>query len=308
MYYQILNKTLSPTNGSLINWSPVNGKCTFSAIHLYSNIVPGIPRLDSAIRIAEEYGLKVVLPMINNWDDLGGINIYTNAFGGNHTSFYTDAESQAAYRNWVEFVVNRYKSSPAIFAWELGNEPRCSGCDTSVIYNWAAETSAFIKSLDSTHMVTLGDEGWFAPESGPVADGSYAYSGYEGVDFVKNLGIPTLDYGVFHVYADQWGYNFTWVNEWIVQHDEAGRAAGKPVVFEEYGSPYADSHIELTSPWQQTVLEETSLAYDSFWQFANAANQGDIYALQYDTTPGSDYEVLAFQHAQDMLNKPPVAV
>lgn len=42
-------------------------------------------------------------------------------------------------------------------------------------------------------MVTLGDEGWFAPADG-VGDGSYAYSGSEGVDFVKNLAIETLDY------------------------------------------------------------------------------------------------------------------
>ena len=46
-------------------------------------------------------------------------------------------------------------------------------------------------------MVTLGDEGWFATADG-IGDGSYAYSGGEssgeGVDFVKNLGIDTLDY------------------------------------------------------------------------------------------------------------------
>ena len=42
-------------------------------------------------------------------------------------------------------------------------------------------------------MVTLGDEGWFAPADG-IGDGSYAYGGAEGVDFVKNLGIETLDY------------------------------------------------------------------------------------------------------------------
>ena len=42
-------------------------------------------------------------------------------------------------------------------------------------------------------MVTLGDEGWFAPTDG-IGDGSYAYSGDEGVDFVENLRIDTLDY------------------------------------------------------------------------------------------------------------------
>jgi mannan endo-1,4-beta-mannosidase len=85
-------------------------------------------------------------------------------------------------------------------------------CPTNVITKWAAETSKYIKSLDDDHMVTLGDEGWLTPSDG-YGDGSYAYSGYDGVDFVENLKIPTLDYGVFHLYPGSWGYNYTWGNE-----------------------------------------------------------------------------------------------
>lgn len=126
--------------------------------------------------------MKLVLVLLNNFDDLGGINSYTNAYGGDHNSFYTNPQAQTAYRNYISFFVNRYKASPAVFSWELCNEPRCRGCSTSVIYEWASSTSAFIKSLDDKHMVTLGDEGWFAP---PYGDGLYAYSAFKGVDFIK---------------------------------------------------------------------------------------------------------------------------
>lgn len=67
--------------------------------------------------------------------DLGGIESYTNAFGGNATSWYTDKRSQKVYKDYIKLLVNRYKCSSAIFAWELGNEPRCNGCPTSVIYS-----------------------------------------------------------------------------------------------------------------------------------------------------------------------------
>ncbi|MCJ1432398.1 hypothetical protein MMC27_001754 [Xylographa pallens] len=289
VYFQILNETLP--GGSQINMN-----------------ANGIARLDSAVNTAEKYGIQLVLPMLNNWGDLGGIDTYTNAFGGNSTSFYTDAKSQAAYRNYIQFIVNRYKDTNAIFAWELCNEPRCHGCDTSVIYNWASETSAYIKSLDPSHMVTLGDEGWMAP---PTGDGSYAYSGAEGVDFIKNLGISTLDYGTFHMYPDQWGYNFTWGNTWIEQHDAAGKAAGKPVVLEEYGAPYANNKTAITLPWQNTIVQDTSIAYDSYWQFAtvlpSGTNDADNYAIYYNTTVGSDYQTLFIQHAKAMAAKPAVA-
>lgn len=99
----------------------------------------------------------------------------------------------------IKFLVNRYKSSSAILSWESCNGPRCHGCDSSIIYHWASITSAYIKSLDSMHMVTLGEEGWVWDGR----NGSYAYSCAEGVDFVKNLAISTLDYGIFHAYPDQ---------------------------------------------------------------------------------------------------------
>lgn len=266
----------------------------------------GIPRLDYVVSTAEAKGVKLVLPLANNWGDLGGKPAYTAAFGGNDTSWYTDARSQAAYKNYINLIVNRYKNSAAIFAWELCNEPRCSGCSTTVITNWATSISAYIKSLDPQHMVALGDEGWM---TAPVGDGSYAYSGYEGVDFVKNLAIPSLDYGTFHLYPQSWGYNYTWGNEWIQQHDAAGKAAGKPVVFEEYGSTDPTNKSIVMEPWQQTTLLDTSVAYDSFWQFATtlSINPFDNYAIYYNTTAGSDYEVLAYQHAAAMLAKTPTA-
>lgn len=261
----------------------------------------GIPRLDYAISAAERYGVKLVLPLLNNWDDLGGINSYTTAFGGNSTSFYTDQKSQTASKNYIKFIVERYKKSSAIFAWELCNEPRCRGCPPSTIYNWASDISAYIKSLDPRHMVTLGDEGWFYP---PEGDGSYAYSGYEGVDFVRNLGIETLDYSTFHLYPDQWGYNYSWGSEWILQHDAACQAAGKVCVLEEYGA--SSDMVANMQPWQETVLcNTTNIGYDSFWQFGTSGvGATDEYSVFYKT---SDYQVLAMQHAEDMLKKAPVA-
>jgi len=203
----------------------------------------------------------------------------------------------------VKFIVNRYKSSPAIFAWELCNEPRCSGCKSSIITNWASDTSAYIKSLDPDHLVALGDEGWLAP---PLGDGTYAYSGYEGVDFAANLAIKTIDYGTLHLYPDSWNYNYTWGSEWIQQHDAIGRSLGKPVVLEEYGSPIASTHIALTKPWQDTVVQDTEIAMDSIWQFAthlpSGTNDVDNFGIYYGS---SDYKVLGNDHVTAMHAKKP---
>jgi len=52
-----------------------------------------------------------------NWSDLGGINAYCNTFGCSAITFYTNAAARTAYRAYIKFVVNRYKSSSAIFSW-----------------------------------------------------------------------------------------------------------------------------------------------------------------------------------------------
>lgn len=93
--------------------------------------------------------------------------------------------------------MSRYSDSDAVLAWELANEPRCNGCNTTIIYNWATEISQYIKSLDPDHLVTLGDEGFGLP-----GDGSYPYTYGEGVDWQKNLDIETLDFATFHIYPD----------------------------------------------------------------------------------------------------------
>lgn len=240
----------------------------------------------------------------------GGIAAYTAAFGANATEWFTDATSQKVYQNYINVLVNRYKTSPAIFAWELANEPRCTGCATSVLTAWARTTSRYIKDLDPSHLVTLGDEGWFAPaDQWAIPDGddlSYAYDGSSGVDWLANLAtIPTLDYGTFHLYPDSWGYNYSWGNEWIRQHDQVGQEVGKPVVLEEYGAPFPGNHTPYYQPWQETVLH-SGVAADQVWQFGTydlsvpAANLGDVNSIYYNE---SEYQVLGFQHAADMLKK-----
>ena len=158
----------------------------------------GLQRLDYVVKSAETYGIKLIINFVNNWSDYGGMPAYNTYYGTTKTTWYTDSRVQAQYKAYISAVVSRYKTSEAIFAWELANEPRCNGCATSVITNWATTISAYIKSLDSTHLVTLGDEGFM----NGGGDGSYPYTVAEGIDFQANLKVANLDFGTFHLYPD----------------------------------------------------------------------------------------------------------
>ena len=108
-----------------------------------------------------------------------------------------------------------------------------------------------------------------------------------------------------HLYPSSWGYNYTWGSEWIEQHNAVGRAYVKPVVLEEYGGPPSpDNHTAVEEPWQRTVLDDTRLAMDQFWQFGthfgNKLSDYDEFTIWYNAT---EYTPLAREHAAAMLEK-----
>lgn len=132
-----------------------------------------------------------------------------------------------------------------------------------MITTWASTMSAYIKSLDSAHYVSLGDEGFFSRGSGQT----YPYGGSEGIDFEANLKISTLDYGTLHLYTKSWGMSYEWGNQWISDHANACKAAGKSCVLEEYGVP-EDGNTRTTNinAWHNTI-KSSGLTADMFWQF-----------------------------------------
>jgi mannan endo-1,4-beta-mannosidase len=209
----------------------------------------GLVRLDYVLSKAAESDVKLVLTLTNNWKEFGGMNQYLKWFGLKyHHEFYTDPRAKQAYKNYAAHLINRvntitkvaYKDDPAIFAWELANEPRCRNfgafdrlqdCKADTVTSWVKEMSAHIKSLDKNHMVSVGDEGFF---NRPGASGE-PYNGKDGVDHEAFLAMDSIDFGTFHLYPEGWGTGPKWGNKWIEEHVQAAQKVGKPTVLEEYG-------------------------------------------------------------------------
>ncbi|CAL3965890.1 unnamed protein product [Diplocarpon coronariae] len=222
----------------------------------------GLQRLDYVVRSAEAHGISLIINFVNNWDDFGGITAYAT---------FTESRGQ--------LVVARYESSTAVFAWELANEPRCNGCDTSVLTGWIASTSAYVKSLDSNHMVCIGDEGFGLNGD---TDTTYPYSDGEGLNFTANLAISTIDFGTYHAYPGSWGETDAWLN---LCSAAAAASVGKPVILEEYGS--ASSSKSVLGPWQAAYGD--SLSY--------GLTHDDGHAIYYGS---ADYDTYVTQHAAAM--------
>lgn len=239
----------------------------------------GLRRLDYVIKKAEENNMKLIITFTNYWEAFGGMGQYIKYYqmlqgetpDNNKLDetavceFYTNETIKQWYKDYIKTLVNhtnyytgeKLKDSEAVFAWELANEPRCTidgngstFCNDHILYHWVEEMSAYVKSVDPNHMVSVGDEGFYNmgyQEANAQKLPSAAYSGYYGVDFDKLMTIDTIDFGTPHMYVDQWGFKDGDDLEWIKRHAQSAAKANKPVVLEEFGltnKKVRDSHYQ----------------------------------------------------------------
>ncbi|MFH0837194.1 MAG: right-handed parallel beta-helix repeat-containing protein [Candidatus Aenigmatarchaeota archaeon] len=240
-------------------------------------------KMDRLIQEADNKNTKLLISLTNNWNDFGGMCEYvkwcnipdanlcdpdaiTGTLGAAvHDTFYTNNCTKQLYKNYVTHFLNRtntltgvkYKNDPAIFAWELANEPRAQSDSTGeTLKNWIAEMSAYIKSIDNNHMVASGEDGFYVNGKRP----EYGYHGKDGADFIMNSDIDTIDFNSFHA------YNF-WNNEnnlmyWIEKHAEDSRyIIAKPLVAGELDGSKSDSEMQNTL----NKLEQTKVNGDLIW-------------------------------------------
>jgi len=208
----------------------------------------GLVKLDYAVASAKERGLKLVLPFVNNWGPFGGMGQYVSWAGlDDHGAFYTDPQIRQWYKDWVTYLLNRtntitgvaYKDEPAIAIWELANEPRCDGvpqfpskdCSSETIVAWVEEMAAHVKSIDSKHVIGLGDEGFMCTEP----DGHWTYNCSTGQDSRAFAAIDDIDIVGLHVYPDHWDTDAEWSRQWILDHVAIADEVGKPIFIGEYG-------------------------------------------------------------------------
>ena len=228
--------------------------------------------------------MQAVLYVNNSWEWTGGYGQYLEWATGEKTliplvdgywpymqqmrKFQTCKEAQELYFNHLRNIVSRvnsisgrpYKDDPAIFAWQLGNEPRCFSDDPAVregFIGWMTEAARIVKEIDGNHLLSTGNEGLMGCEEDP--------------ELVRAVNeIPGIDYMTIHI----WPYNWSWVRpehlaedvdvaiektrDYLVFHKALADELGFPVVAEEFGFPRDGFQSSMTAP---TTARDRYYAY-----------------------------------------------
>jgi len=156
-------------------------------------------KMDYIIYKANQSNIRLIIPLIDNWDHFGGMDKYVewSPTASTHDHFYTDSYCRQWYKNYVNYFLNRvnsitgvaYKDDPTIIVWELANEPRCQSDSTGdTLQAWIDEMAAYIKDIDTNHLVSTGEEGWYKREGAT----DWKYNGSQGTDFIRNHQSPYI--------------------------------------------------------------------------------------------------------------------
>lgn len=112
---------------------------------------------DKVLQIANEIGIRLIVPFVDNWLWWGGPKEYAAFRGKPRDAFWTDRQLIDDFEKTVEFVLKRtntytgvpYSQEKAVLAWETGNE-------IVAPFSWTKEVARYIKSLDKNHLVLEG--------------------------------------------------------------------------------------------------------------------------------------------------------
>jgi mannan endo-1,4-beta-mannosidase len=256
----------------------------------YNDGADGLQHLDYVVAKAGQVGIKLVIPLTNNWSAFGGIDQYVAWRGGQyHDQFYSDELIRSWYKAWISHLLNHvntytglvYKNDPTIMTWELGNEPRCKGsglyppsssCSTSTLTNWADEMSTYIKHVDKHHLVSMGDEGFYCT----LGATDWTENCGEGIDEIALTRLKNIDVMSMHLYPDGWNKDVNWANTWIARHIKDAKANHKAFMLGEYGLKDQNTRNPVYKEWTDTVLKAGGNGA-LFWMLADKQDDGTYY-------------------------------
>ena len=116
-------------------------------------------------------------------------------------------------------------------------------------------TCAAFKQNAPNHLVGIGTEGFYGPESGQLSAnpglGGSTWASREGQDFLRNANTPCVDFVGVHVWPDDWnfaGVDFQkkFIKERIASVANMLPSGPKPFILEEFGKTvYPDETDEV---------------------------------------------------------------
>ncbi|KAK9802579.1 hypothetical protein WJX73_007058 [Symbiochloris irregularis] len=221
--------------------------------------------LDSVLDTAAQYGVRLIMTMSDYWLSVDSFNNYVDwaDLQDNPDAFFWDQRAMTLFKNHMNAMANRrntvngllYKDDPTILAWDLMNEVRCDcfpatleiaaatpACQPQCadnVTNWVNEMATYLHTIDPNHMVTVGEEGyWAVYDYRKQYNPGNGWAQITGQNFSAQHSPASIDFAAIHFWPDLWEINQSTtfdVDAWFTQHQQNAQQLGKPLILEEFG-------------------------------------------------------------------------
>ena len=208
-------------------WQDDRGRTFASHCEVLCDSGGYVARPDAAGQAAQELaqGDPLIIGAAGHAMVLTAMSYARKAFKAIETDFKTVFLPYAEFEKLIPEGNYFDKNDPAIFGVELMNE----GCpSTTATYNsWITTMAAYFKTVDTNHLVGIGNEGFL--------------NGTCGQNASQEWGIANVDFGTWHIYPVYHTSNDpNAVDPLITQHCDLGVTVNKPVLLKEFG--WSESH------------------------------------------------------------------
>lgn len=149
--------------------------------------------IDHMLDLANKYRIRIIFSLTaDHGDFLGGVEEYAAHRGKPRAAFFSDPQIMKDYKATLRHVLTRrnsvtgmpYFDDKSILAWQFGNEMDRTKPGDDIQAAWQAEMAAYIKSLDSNHLIAYGRR-FFPAEPDPNID--IIVNHYYGGDWLQKL-------------------------------------------------------------------------------------------------------------------------
>ena len=230
----------------------------------------GLVALDWVVTRAGEAGLKVILPLVDGTDQLGGVTQYLK-WGGYLAPVPTDRRLfiqpggiREHFKQYVRDLLARrnsvtgiaYADDPTILGYEVFTRFDAQGLYTAQgggaeVADFFTDVTQIIQSAAPNALVGTGETGFDvsgaaygrAAEELTAAGLGRAFDGTDGLSWQRNLRLGTVDFGSLEMLPDRLGLPADagqWASlgaAWVRGHASLAGITGKPMIVSLAGVP-----------------------------------------------------------------------
>jgi hypothetical protein len=153
-------------NANLIRWQLIRygPAARITEVADYEAWLAGaLGKLDAALPLCERYGLRVVVDLHSPFGGTPTVSGYVGA----DTGLFTNRVAQEVFVTGWQRMAHRYRNNPAIWGYDLANEPVegevAEGCDDWMAL--ATRAARAVRASDTQHAIIVEPAPWGGPET-----------------------------------------------------------------------------------------------------------------------------------------------